>query len=41
MKAAKGDGAITGFLIIVPDAGASDPWQEMAFEFFGKGDGLQ
>ena len=36
MKAAAGSGAISGFLTIVPDAGSTRPWQEMAFEFFGK-----
>lgn len=39
MKAAKGSGAISGFLVINPDAGETRPWQEIAFEFFGKSDG--
>jgi endo-1,3-1,4-beta-glycanase ExoK len=39
MKAAKGSGAISGFLVINPDAGNTRPWQEIAFEFFGKSSG--
>lgn len=39
MKAAEGDGAISGFLVINPDSGRTNPWQEIAFEFFGKSDG--
>lgn len=39
MKAAEGNGAISGFLVINPDAGATRPWQEIAFEFFGKSSG--
>ena len=38
MKAAKGSGAISGFLVINPDAGGTNPWQEFSFEFFGKND---
>jgi endo-1,3-1,4-beta-glycanase ExoK len=39
MKAAKGNGAISGFLVINPDAGGTSPWQEFAYEFFGKSNG--
>jgi hypothetical protein len=36
VKAASGPGLITAVLMIVPGAGESAGWQELAFEFFGK-----
>lgn len=37
IKASPGPGAITGFILIVADAGLnSKPWQELSFEVFGK-----
>ena len=38
VKASRGSGGITGFIIIVPDA-EHTAWQELAVEFYGKGDG--
>lgn len=38
VKASKGSGAITAFLFIKPD-NSQGGWQELAYEFFGKGSG--